>query len=156
MSDGQITSSQTTSMIIKDKRVANLLISLNLLLDKGKTCVLHRGLVLLNASGQGLYLGLEIPLLGTKPLNHRLLMLELEVLGLEFFSHVANLLLPLLDSLFLTLELSVLGLELCLHLLGNLILLRKELVLLAKLHLNLIIAEHDIGHVCVHVPNERL
>src|SRR3954468_16747983 len=124
---------------------SNLLLGINLLLDKGKTCILHCGLVFLDIGGQGLYLGLDIPLLGTKPLNHRLLMLELEVLGLEFFGHVTNPLVPLLDSLFLTLEPFVLGLELRLHLLDNLILLREEIVLLAKLHLELVIAEHDIG-----------
>ena len=56
----------------------------------------------------------------------------------------------------LTLELPVLGLELRLHFLDYLVLLREELVLLAKLHLELVITEHDIGPVRVHVPNERL
>src|SRR4051812_27475950 len=135
---------------------SNLLLSINLLLDKGKNCVLHRGLVFLDTGGQGLYLGFESPLLGTKSLNHRLLMLELEVLSLQFFSHVLDLLVPILDSLLLTLELYVLALELRLHLLNYLILLREYLVILAKLHLEFVIAEHEIGPIRVHVPNESL
>src|SRR3954468_1222168 len=135
---------------------SNLLLGINLLLDKGKTCILHCGLVFLDIGGQGLYLGFESPLLGTKPLNHRLLMLELEVLGLQFFSHVSDLLVPILDSLLLTLELPVLALKLRLHLLDYLILLREELVLLAKLHPEFVIVEHGVGPVSVHVPNERL
>src|SRR3954469_4710448 len=136
--------------------MSNLLLGINLLLNKGKTCILHSGLVFLDIGGQGLYFGFEIPLLRMKPLNHRLLMLELEVLGLQFFSHVPNPLVPILNSLLLTLELSVLALELCLHLLDYLILLREELDLLAKMHLEFVIVEHDVGPIRVHVPNESL
>src|SRR5215216_278644 len=135
---------------------SNLLIGINLLLNRGKTCILHSGLVFLDIGGQGLYFGFESPLLRTKPLNHSLLMLELEVLGLQFFSHVPNPLFPILDSLLPTLELSVLTLELCLNLLDYLILLREELVLLTKLHLEFVIAKHDFGPISVHVPKKNL
>src|SRR3954466_9520604 len=135
---------------------SSLLIGINLLLNKGKTCILHSGLVFLDIGGQGLYFGFESPLLRTKPLSHSLLMLELEVLGLQFFSHVPNPLVPILDSLLLTLELSVMALELCLHLLDYLILLREDLVLLTKLHLEFVIVEHEVGPISVHVPNENL
>src|SRR3954469_6078775 len=136
--------------------MSNLLLGINLLLNKGKTCILHCGLVFLDIGGQGIYFGFESPLLRTKPLNHRLLMLELEVLGLQFFNHVPNPLVSILDSLLLTLELSVLALELCLHLLDYLILLREELVLLANMHLEFIIAKHDVGPISVHVPKKNL
>ena len=49
-----------------------------------------------------------------------------------------------------------LTLKLGLHLLDYLIFLREELVLLTKLHLEFVIAEHDVGPIGVHVPNERL
>src|SRR3954469_22358168 len=112
--------------------MSNLLLGINLLLNKGKTCIIHCGLVFLDVGGQGLYFGFESPLLRTKPLNHSLLMLELEVLGLQFSSHVPNPIVPILDTLLFTLELSVLALELCLHLLDYLIVLHEELVLLTK------------------------
>src|SRR3954468_3101355 len=134
----------------------SLLLGINLLLNKGKTCILHSGLVFLDIGGQGLYFGFESPLLRTKPLNHSLLMLELEVLGLQFCSHVSNPLVPILDSLLLTLELSVLTLKLGLHLLDYLILLREELVLLTKLHLEFVIVEHDVSPISVHVPKKNL
>src|SRR3954465_14038079 len=135
---------------------STLLLVLNLLLNKGKTCILHSGLVFLDIGGQGLYFGFESPLLRTKPLNHSLLMLELEVLGLQFCGHVSNPLVPVLDSLLLTLELYVLTLELCLHLLDYLILLREELVLLTELYLEFVIAKHDVGPISVHVPKKNL